>query len=134
VRGVSRADYGRFKAAWQAGNMGRGLECDPGIATIDREMHRDRVDLGGRQRTFPADIGTLPEGVFVALPAETVPVLLWGGSLWAWAPTGYGSPRERPSGMVVTVLTPRSTVGAIAAGYVPQVHESLGRGVSENPG
>ena len=129
-----RADYKRFRAAWWAGNTDRGLEGDPGIATIDRQMHQDRVDPDGRQRTFSADVGTLPDGVFVALPEETVPILLWRGSLWAWAPTGYGSPRGRPSGIAVTVLTPRSTVGAIAAGYVPHVHESLGRGPSGNRG
>jgi hypothetical protein len=41
-----------------------------------------------------------------------------------WTPEGYRAPRERPSGIEVTVLTPRPIVAVLAAGYRPQLHPS----------
>jgi hypothetical protein len=122
-----RADYRRFRAAWQAGNPGRGVTADAPIAALDRALHRDRLGPDGRPRTFDARLGALPDGVFVALPGPApAAALLWRGALWRWSPRGYapgpgGRPAER-----VTVLTPRSTVAAIAAGYAPSVHASAG--------
>jgi hypothetical protein len=116
-----RADYGRFKAAWLAGNADRGLGSAAGIAAIDRVLHRDRLDDGGGQRTFPSRLGDLPDGVFVALPDDPGAWLLWQGALWPWSAEGYGRPCPAAPPLRVTVLTPRSTVAAIGAGYVPGV-------------
>jgi hypothetical protein len=129
-----RADYARFKSAWLAGNADRDLDAGVGITAIDRVMHQDRVDPDGGQRTFAAPIGTLPEGVFVTLPGGRVPRLMWKGALWTWSPTGYGSPQARSSHTDVTVLTPRSTVAAISAEYVPDIHPSLGTCGPGDPG
>ena len=118
-----RAEYRRFKAAWLAGNAERGLPLDAPIAAIDRELHRDRLTAKGLQQTFAADVAALPDGVFVARGA-VVPLLIWRGALWPWSPGGYGDPEARPAGGVVTVLTPASTVRAIAAGYSPDVDAS----------
>jgi hypothetical protein len=64
----------------------------------------------------------LPSGVFVTLPGrDSEAYLIWDGELLAWSPGGYGERLARPQGEVVTVLTPESTVGAIRAGYVPEV-------------
>ena len=60
-----RADFRRFKAAWLAGNRDRGLGPDALIGAIDRELHRDRLDPDGRPRTYQAELGSLPDGVFV---------------------------------------------------------------------
>lgn len=120
-----RADYRHFKVAWLAGNRDRGLKPGVPIGAIDRELHHDRVGPDSRQRTFSAELGTLPDGVFVTFPGGADPLLVWRGALWPWSSAEYGSPRDRPGQVVATVLTPRSTVGAIAAGYVPQVHLTL---------
>src|SRR5262245_16804479 len=121
------ADYRRFKAAWLAGNPERGLAAGTPIAAIDRELHRDRLtDEGRGQRTFDADITVLPDGVFVALRPRGTPRLLWARGLWPWSPEGYGAPEPMPGGRV-TVLTPRSTVGAFGVGYAPGVHASAQR-------
>lgn len=61
-------------------------------------------------------------GVFVAGAEPESAVLVWRGSLWAWSPEGYTRTGPRPTRGQVTVLTPRSTVNAIAAGYIPMVH------------
>jgi hypothetical protein len=123
-----RADYRRFKALWAAANPDRRLGADPPIAAIDRELHRDRVGADGRPRTFTARLGSLPDGVFVSLPGVPGPCLLWRGTLRSWSPAGYAASVSRPASARVTVLTPRSTVATIAAGYAPAAHASLASG------
>jgi hypothetical protein len=129
-----RADYLRFKTAWLGANPDRGLEPATPIAAIDRELHRDRLGPDGRQRTFVADLTSVPDGVFVVLPGSSEPLLFWGGALHPWSPARYGPPRRRPGGIEVTVLTPRSTVLAISAGYVPAIHPSATGGASPAAG
>jgi hypothetical protein len=121
-----RADHRRFKAAWLAGNADRGLSPGAPVTAIDRELHRDRLGRDGRQRTFAADLGALPDGVFVELPGSPAAWLLWDRALCPWSPEGYGAARPRPRARAVTVLTPRSTVAAIAAGYAPGVQLAPG--------
>jgi hypothetical protein len=120
-----RADYRRFKAAWLHANRERGLGADARIGTIDRELHRDRLDSDGRPRTYVAELGSLPDGVFVVLPEEGGPLLVWRGTLAPWSPAGYGAVRAAPNRERVKVLTPCSTTATIAAGYMPGVHPSL---------
>lgn len=119
-----RSDYRRFKACWLAGNRDRGLKPETPITLLDRALHQDRIGPGRLPRTFAADLDALPDGVFVTLPDCADPLLVWHGALWPWSPAGYGPPRDRPVRAVATVLTPRSAVGAIAAGYVPGVQIS----------
>jgi len=42
----------------------------------------------------------------------------------AWTPGGYLSGGPPASGDTVTVITPRATVPALAAGYRPVIHPS----------
>src|SRR5262245_55986026 len=72
-----RSDYRRFRTAWLAGNPGRGIAPGAPIAALDRELHRDRLAADGRQRTFPAPLATLPDGVIVTLPGAADPLLVW---------------------------------------------------------
>jgi hypothetical protein len=120
-----QADFRRFKAAWLVANRDRGLGPDVLIGAIDRELHRDRLEPDGRPRTYVAELGSIPDGVFVVLPGVAEALLLWRGSVVPWSPAGYGAVRRAPRGQRATVLTPRSTVRTIAAGYVPAVHPSL---------
>ena len=48
--------------------------------------------------------------------------LVWRDHLLAWSPSGYRARRPRPTHETVKVLTPPSTVAAIHAGYIPEVH------------
>ncbi len=116
-----RPDLRRFRAAWLRGNPERGVASDALTEAIDRELHRDRLAADRRPVTYPADLSALPDGVFVVADAGEA-LLLWRGTLLPWSPAGYGAPRPRPGRQRVTVLTPRSTVAAIAAGYTPAVH------------
>jgi hypothetical protein len=114
-----RDDFRRFKAAWLAANPERGLAEGMPIGAVDRELHRDRLTSEGLQQTFLADLGALPDGVFVARGAQDPLLLVWDGGLWPWSPDGYGDPEPKPPSGVLTVLTPASTVNTIAAGYTP---------------
>ncbi len=51
------------------------------------------------------------------------PWLLWEGDALRWSFEGYTERVPCPTGSLA-VITPRSTVNAIAAGYVPEVHAS----------
>jgi hypothetical protein len=117
-----RADYQRFKHAWTVGNPEHGISSSARIAFLDFELHRDRLGGDRCPRTHRADIGDLPEGTFVAGAEPESALLVWRGSLWAWSPAGYTWAGSRPPRGQVTVLTPRSTVNALAAGYIPMVH------------
>jgi hypothetical protein len=119
-----RADFRRFKATWLVANRNRGLGPDVLIDAIDRELHRDRLGPDGGPRTYLAELGSLPDGVFVVLPGVAEALLVWRGSLAPWSPAGYGAVRKSPRDQRARVLTPRSTVATIAAGYVPSVYTS----------
>jgi hypothetical protein len=121
-----REDFRRFRAAWLLGNPDRGLGPGVPVAAIDRELHRDRLGADGRSVTYTALLDSLPDGVFVRGTSDGESLLVWRESHVPWSPAGYGTPRPRRRGGRVTVLTPRSTVAAIAAGYAPGVHPSVG--------
>jgi hypothetical protein len=119
-----REHFNAFRRAWEAGGAGGDLTA----GAIDDRLHAARLGPGGAQRCFTADLDGLPDGVFVRQGGGGEGAwLLWGGWLLEWSPGGYGDRRRRPRGGRVQVLTPRPTVAAIRAGYVPGVHESAGR-------
>ena len=117
-----RPDLRRFRTAWLRGNPERGVASDALTEAIDRELHRDRLAADRRPVTYPADLTALPDGALSVVADGNEALLLWRGALLPWSPAGYGAPRPRPGRQRVTVLTPRSTVAAIAAGYTPAVH------------
>jgi hypothetical protein len=119
-------DHERFKAAWLSGNRTLGLPAMVGIDEVDGVLHRERVTPQGAKMTCEAQLDDLPDGVLVALPSAANQALLVAhGRLWTWTAGGYTDAGLLPrAGTKVLVLTPRSTVRAIAAGYVPQWHHS----------
>jgi hypothetical protein len=142
-----RADFLRFRAAWLAGNPGRGLGPRPRVAEIDRVLHAERVGPGGRP-TWTAPLADLPDGVMVLGPdagagpdararadaprepsaagadGDAACFLVLRGRLLRWAPGGYEEPRAAPADSLVRVLTPASIAAAIRAGYAPSLHPS----------
>ena len=120
-----RSRFLAFREAWSAGNR-RIMGSDPIRAgMMDARLHAERTLPDRSKRTFTADIDELPDGVFVKLGGpDGGACLIWRGTLLAWSPGGYTGRRTCPRGEAVTVLTPRSTVAAIRAGYGPEVHPS----------
>jgi hypothetical protein len=121
-----RADHERFKQAWLRGNPFQRFANDVSIDVIDRVLHAERLGPDRAKQTYRAWLGELPDGVFVTTDSyPQTPCLIVGGALWPWGFGGYTEPRPLRRGAGVTVLTPRSTVAAIAAGYAPLLHPSV---------
>jgi hypothetical protein len=89
---------------------------------MDSALHRERVGRARRQLTHRAPAGELPDGVMIRAGGGAG---LWlAGRLWPWSFGGYGAPARVSAPGAVEVLTPPSTMAAIAAGYRPLVHPS----------
>jgi hypothetical protein len=129
-RPCAECRYGRFLAfcnAWKVAHptnkVGR-----PTAAEMDDVLHAERVAPSRAKRTHSGSLDELPDGVFVIPKAESQqPCLVWRNELLEWSAGGYREHRRRPRNETVTILTPPSTVAAIRAGYVPEVHFSPGR-------
>ena len=119
-----RGRYVEFRAAWAAGRGLAPARRPPGADDVDRVLHEERWTRGGGKPAHDAVLSSLPEGVLVEHRARAR--LLWRGRLFAWSFEGYGPPEKVAANERVPVLTPRSIVGAIRAGFVPQVHGSAG--------
>jgi hypothetical protein len=114
-----------FCHAWGRAHLAVETSARPTAQEIDAHLHAERVAAGRSKRCFVATLADLPDGVFVAVPTWGAQAyLVRGGCLRAWSPSGYGELRRAPKGAEVNVLTPRSTVAAIRAGYGPEVHPS----------
>lgn len=101
-------DYVRYRDAVAAA----------GADAIDLRLHRDRLD-GRTKRTHRRPWRALPAGVFVEF--EGASALVRAHDLVPWsADSGYGLSRSRPTGGDAVVLTPSTSVDAIAAGYPVQ--------------
>jgi len=111
-----REDYRRFRDLWEVCHG-----APAGADLMDAKLHAER-GAGRTKTTYRADLADLPDGTFIAL--EQQPWLVWGDALLAWAGAGYVDRRERPVLRNVEVLTPRSTVAVLSAGYRPQIHPS----------
>lgn len=103
-----RAEYARFRSAWQAAH-GPGTRAE-----MDAALHASRT--GPRLSARPAD---LPDGAFVT---EARPLLVWQGQALPFSPEGYGAAVALPDGPL-TVLTPPATLAALRAGYRPTPHQ-----------
>lgn len=115
-------DFDKFVGCFAEGN---GHSLDIYIKEVDLKLHSDRTSSAREKKTYCDQIDHLPDGVFVVLNGvPDIAWLLWSGELLKWTPEGYSERREISCGEMVTVLTPKSTVNAIAAGYRPHVHHN----------
>jgi hypothetical protein len=120
-----RAEAERFAELW-AGTQGRTRrERAP---AMDEVLHAERVDNERRKGTYRARRADIPSGAFVRYPRDSGRArsyLIVGNHLLAWHPSGYTS-LVMPAhvGDEVEVLTPRSIVAVLSAGYRPMLHPS----------
>ena len=101
-----RADFNAFAAAWP--------HSERRAPAIDDVLHRERLG----ERPAVDDTAALPDGAMVASGPQAY--LVAGGALHRWTPGGYRDPGAQPPGALV-LLTPPSTVVALANGYRPHV-------------
>lgn len=113
-----RDDANRFRAAWEAGNGVSGVRAKD----IDAVLHRERLDRG-RKRLHPMPLHELPDGAMVQASGESYAIVRGRALLWSFA--GY-----RKAEAVVAdamLVTPPSTVRALASGFRPVLHPSAGQ-------
>ncbi len=114
-----------FRAAWLAGNRQLGFGESVRAGELDKVLHEERLTEAyyikdRKKRTYRTELGTLPNGTFILW--EERPFLVWEDALLPWTASGYEPPVARSGSDAVTVLTPPSTVAALANGYVPELH------------
>jgi hypothetical protein len=112
-----RADYNRFLRLWE-----QRWESPASADVMDARLHAERVERK-QKKTYRDELAKLPDGAYVALDRQAW--LVRDSSLLAWSDAGYAQRRPRPRGEV-EVLTPRSAVAILAAGYQPMIHPSAG--------
>ena len=112
-----REDANRFRAAWEAGN-GVGHQR---ANEIDAVLHRERL-AGGKKRlhALPAPPLKLPDGAMVHQGTESY--LIARGRALLWSPGGYSQATAALNDAML--LTPPSTLRALADGYRPVLHPS----------
>jgi hypothetical protein len=93
----------------------------PKAAGMDHILHAERlVRHEKRLYTLQQAIGALPDGVMLSAGADSF--LVTDGRLLRWTPAGYEAPTVEPPPPML--LTPPSTLRALAAGYQPRLHPS----------
>lgn len=112
-----RADANRFREAWARGNR---KATPPRAPEMDAVLHRERLDATRRKRLhpLPMPIQVLPDGTMLETDGQSCLVL--GGTPLLWTAAGYQPVPRPPIG--ARLLTPPSTVNALAAGYRPLLH------------
>jgi hypothetical protein len=88
-----------------------------GADAMDDVLHRERL-TEGRKRVWRSRLGALADGTMIVWEGRAHAVR--DGRVAPWSFEGYGAPLTLPTAIEVDVLTPPSTVGALAAGYRPQ--------------
>jgi hypothetical protein len=90
---------------------------------IDSVLHQERLTSTNEKATFKSVVGDLPIGTMILHEAK--PSLVFGQRLMQWTPERYTRAIDVPVDLSVDVLTPRSVVEVIRAGYDPDIHGSV---------
>lgn len=107
-----------FAEAWARGN---GLAVPPSFEEIDAMLAREGISTEwGTAPRWVAFVDTLPDGAVVIDEAVSpAPQAIRGDAMLPWCGDGWGEPSPRSRERLVTLVTPPSTVMALAAGYRP---------------
>jgi hypothetical protein len=124
-----RSDAERFAELWaKALGRTRGKAQRERAPAMDDVLHAERVDGGRRKVTYRARRADIPSGAFVRYARDgggARSYLVIGDNLLVWHPSGYSSlVMPAQIGDEVEVLTPRSIVAVLSAGYRPMLHPS----------
>jgi hypothetical protein len=118
-----RRDAEYFAALWAET---RDWPAPARAPEMDVTLHAERVGPQGRKNTYRAQLAGLPDGVFVRIAdgGSAQAYLVDNKRLLSWTPAGYGPALPAPKRRDVEVLTPRSIVAVLSAGYRPMLHPS----------
>ena len=116
-----------FCMAWKRAHGTSAGKERPTADEMDDRLHGERIARNGSKIGYEANLNDLPDGVFVVLPeGPDRAYLVRKDQFLEWTAGGYAERLHRPTRAQVRVLTPRSTVEVIRAGYEPDVHNSAG--------
>ncbi len=120
-----RERFNEFRSIWAHANADLAGSAKPLATKLDAILHHERIDASGRKITYSDRLAALPDGSFIQLSGDDTAWLVIGDQVLAWSPFGYTQHLSRPAGQTTfAVLTPRSIVRALAAGYRAQLHPS----------
>src|SRR5690348_15303396 len=111
-----RDDANSFRTAWEKAND----VADVLAPDIDAVLHRERFASGKKLHPLPMRLEKLPDGAMVQAGPESF--LIVGGKPLRWSFAGYRKV-DAPIGEAM-LITPPSTVRALAAGFRPVLHPS----------
>lgn len=108
-----------FRDAWAAG---QGI-ANPRAAEMDAALHVERFDVRRKKKLHPltTPIADLPDGAMIAAGGKVYVIVSGRPLLWTWE--GYRAAEPLPA--VDGLVTPPSTVAALAAGYRVALHPSV---------
>jgi hypothetical protein len=117
-----RSAYNDYR---QASVVGTGHPV-PGAVDLDRQLHGERLIVGTHRRRLQKLAWTsLPEGAFVV--EQEKPCLVRTATIIPWTTDGYAAPLPRPESGTAQVLTPPTSIRALAAGYPVQIDSEISR-------
>jgi len=103
----------------------RAVELDRRLTT-ERLRRGSGMDRGRDRKTWRADLESLPDGtVIIGADGQARPVL--ADRMLAFSFGGWTRPEVRTVTDVVEVLTPPTSVRALANGFTPVLHPTAGR-------
>jgi hypothetical protein len=121
-----RADYRSYRDAVTAA-LGRATPIRAAELTTRLRAETQRAGRGlvraPDRITWPAAFDTLPDGA-VIVGDDGEPRLVLGPSLLRFSFDGWCDPAPRPVGGTTAVLTPPTSVAALAHGFRPTLHAS----------
>ena len=120
-----RARFNLFRETWAGANPALASTARPAAPIVDAALHRERIRSDGQKVTYQATLADLPDGTFVTFAQEADAYLVWRGTLLCWRPFGYVGAMAAAKSTPVCVLTPRSVVRVLEAGYPVAVHPSI---------
>jgi len=113
------ADFNAYRAAWATAH---DLDAPPSAKAMDDALHAHRVEPRQREQGHHTRTALdIPDGAFVLVDGDAW--LVWKRRLLRWSASGYDRVGELP-GTLLTVVTPKPSVDALAAGYRVAVHDS----------
>jgi hypothetical protein len=118
-----RTDFNRFKAAWIKGNPLYMYDMKTPIGAVDEILQLERMGSVGNKIAYREPVENLPEGCFIEYNGKPCMVIRLNHVI-GWTPFGYAGYIKVPAATEVSVLTPKSIVNTLRAGYLPQIHET----------
>lgn len=116
-----RSRFDLFRETWAKANPEITNQLRPAATVIDAFLHKERLN-----NNLSCDpVRTLPDGTFVTFD-EKAAYLVRNGRVLRWTPAGYEIEPTRNVSSRARILTPRSIVKTLRAGYPVNVHISAG--------